>query len=233
MDWKRFNEALINEFRANHGEVTGPFAGVPLLLLTTTGVRSGKLRVNPLVYGLDGDDVFVIASNKGALAHPDWYRNLRANSNVTVEMPGETFEATAVEADEERRARLYAQKEARWSAFTDYRTAASSSRTIPVIVLQRGSARPSVLSLRSRQGSARALRNRSPSRFVAPSTGSHPRHDSFLQCHVEMLCASVPLEPSASRRASSFVVLIPSCKLAEEHRSIVTTRPCTSTKKHL
>ncbi len=74
IDWKRFNAALIDEFRSNGGEVTGPFAGMPLLLLTTTGAKSGKSRVNPLVYGFDDDDVFVIASNKGALAHPDWYR---------------------------------------------------------------------------------------------------------------------------------------------------------------
>ncbi len=137
MDWKRFNAALIEEFRTNDGKVTGPFAGMPLLLLTTTGAKSGKSRVNPLVYGFEGETVFVIASNNGALAHPDWYRNLKANARVTVELPGETFEATAVEADEERRLRLYAKQEARWSTFAQYREAASASRTIPVIVLER------------------------------------------------------------------------------------------------
>lgn len=136
-DWKRFNAALIDEFRRNAGKVTGQFAEVPLLLLTTTGAKSGKKRVNPVVYGRDGDDVFVIASNKGALTHPDWYRNLKASPKVTVEMPGETFEATAVEADEERGARLYAQQEAKWAAFAHYREAASASRKIPVIMLER------------------------------------------------------------------------------------------------
>ena len=136
-DWKSYNERLINEFRSNGGKVTGPFADIPLLLLTTTGAKTGKPRVNPVVYGLDGDNLFVIASNKGAQNHPDWYRNLKANPKVTVEMPGETFAATAVEADEEKRTRLYAQQEDRWSAFAQYREAASASRSIPVIVLER------------------------------------------------------------------------------------------------
>jgi deazaflavin-dependent oxidoreductase (nitroreductase family) len=139
-DWKRFNAELVDEFRSNGGKVTGQFANVPLLLLTTTGAKTGNSRVNPVVYGRDGhdgEDVFVIASNKGALAHPDWYRNLKANPQVKVELPGEAFAAVAVEAEEERRARLYAEMEARWSAFTQYRESASAGRTIPVIVLER------------------------------------------------------------------------------------------------
>ena len=92
-DINDFNRGLIEEFRANDGKVSGDFAGSPLLLLTTTGAKSGQERVNPVVYTTDGDRTIVIASKGGAPTNPDWFHNLVANPEVTVEVPGETFSA--------------------------------------------------------------------------------------------------------------------------------------------
>ena len=94
-DFNAFNRAVIDEFRQNDGAVTGAFAGSPLLLLTTTGAKSGTARTTPLVHTRDGENIVVIASKGGAPSHPDWYRNLSANPRVTVELPGDTFPAKA------------------------------------------------------------------------------------------------------------------------------------------
>src|SRR5579863_6093208 len=93
-DW---NAKIIEEFRANHGRVGGPFEGVDsMVLLTTKGARSGKTRVNPLVALPDGGRLYVAASKAGAPSHPDWYRNLLANPDVGVEYGDQTYEAVAV-----------------------------------------------------------------------------------------------------------------------------------------
>ena len=84
-DYNEFNRQLIEEFRANGGKVSGMFAGAPLLLLTTTGAKSGQPRVAPLAYTTDNGRLVVIASKGGAPTHPDWFHNLRANPEVTVE----------------------------------------------------------------------------------------------------------------------------------------------------
>ena len=99
-DYNEFNRQLIEEFRANGGKVSGMFAGAPLLLLTTTGARSGQPRVAPLAYTTDNGRVVVIASKGGAPTHPDWFHNLRANPEVTVELGTETFPARATIARE-------------------------------------------------------------------------------------------------------------------------------------
>src|SRR6266550_4073935 len=91
-----FNEGVIEDFRTHHGQITkGPFAGRSLLLLTTRGAKTGHERTNPLAYTRDGDRIFVIASKGGAPTNPDWYRNLRANPRVTVELGPERFEPTS------------------------------------------------------------------------------------------------------------------------------------------
>lgn len=132
---KQFNAGIIAEFRANAGKVGGMFAGQTVVLLTTTGARSGKRHTTPLVSGLDGDTRYVIASAAGAPKHPAWYHNLVANPTVTVEVGEEAYEANAAPAAEPRRAQLYAAMEAKMSNFTDYRLA--TDRTIPVVTLER------------------------------------------------------------------------------------------------
>ena len=90
-DWHAFNEGVVEGFRANGGVGPGRWANQPLLLLTTIGAKSGQPRTIPLIYSTDGDRYVVIASKGGEPTHPDWYRNLVANPNVTLEVGGETF----------------------------------------------------------------------------------------------------------------------------------------------
>ena len=131
-----FNQTLIDEIRTNHGQVTeGYFAGRQVLILTTTGAKSGKRRESPLAYSRDGDDVVIVASMGGAPTHPAWYHNLLANPRVKVEANGETFEADAVVVDSDERRRLYDQHADLHASFKDYE--ARTSRVIPVIRLKR------------------------------------------------------------------------------------------------
>ena len=130
-----FNRAVIAEFREKDGAVSGPFAGAPLLLLTTTGAKTGTARTTPLVHTRDGDRIVIIASKGGAPKHPDWYRNLSANPQVTVELPGETFRAQARVAEGEERDRLYRAQADLMPNFDEY--AAKTDRLIPVVVLER------------------------------------------------------------------------------------------------
>ena len=130
-----FNEQLIAEFRANEGQVTGIFAGRPLLLLTTTGRKSGTPRTMPLVYSTDGDHLVIIASKGGAPTNPDWYHNLVANPEVTIELGAETFDARATVVAGAERERLYEQQAATMPAFSEYKQ--KTTREIPVVVLER------------------------------------------------------------------------------------------------
>ena len=130
-----FNTQLIEEYRATEGNVTGVFAGRPLMLLTTIGKKSGQPRTSPLVYTTDGDALVIIASKGGAPTNPDWYHNLRANPLVTVELGAERFEAQARVTEGDERQRLYDAQAALMPAFADYQR--NSSREIPVIVLER------------------------------------------------------------------------------------------------
>jgi deazaflavin-dependent oxidoreductase (nitroreductase family) len=130
-----FNQKIIDEFRANGGVVGAPFADAPLLLLGTTGAKSGKPRLNPLAFTTDGDDLVIIASFAGADQHPPWYFNLIANSEVTVEVGSDKYQANAALVDEPDRSRLYAEMEAKMSTFTDYRE--KTERVIPVVRLQK------------------------------------------------------------------------------------------------
>ncbi|MGN6562566.1 MAG: nitroreductase family deazaflavin-dependent oxidoreductase [Thermomicrobiales bacterium] len=130
-----FNEQLIAEFRANGGGTTGPFANRPLLLLTTTGAKSGQRRTTPLVHTTDGDRLVVIASMGGAPTSPAWYHNLVANPVVTVELGTETFQARAMVAQEPERTRLYDQQAALMPSFAGYQR--KTTRQIPVVILER------------------------------------------------------------------------------------------------
>lgn len=128
--------ALIEDLRAHDGVVTaGPFLGRPVLLLTTTGAKTGRPRLVPLVYSRDGDHLVIVASKGGAPAHPAWYVNLEANPVVTVEAGGETFRARARVVAGAERERLYAAHAAIHPSFHDYRE--RTSRVIPVVVLER------------------------------------------------------------------------------------------------
>ena len=131
-DW---NKMIIDEFRANGGKVGGQFTGATLLLLHTTGAKSRQERVNPVAYTKDGDRLVVIASKAGAPTNPDWYHNVVAHPDVTVEAGTETFQARATVAGEPERTRLYAQMAAVMPGFNEYQK--KTERVIPVIVLTR------------------------------------------------------------------------------------------------
>jgi deazaflavin-dependent oxidoreductase (nitroreductase family) len=131
-DW---NAAIIEEFRANEGRVGGRFDGAPLLLLTTTGRKSGQRRTNPMMYLADGDRLLVFASKGGAPTNPDWYGNLVANPQVTVEVGTESYPAHATVVEGEERDRLYAEQSRRYPGFAEYQR--NTSRVIPVVALVR------------------------------------------------------------------------------------------------
>jgi deazaflavin-dependent oxidoreductase (nitroreductase family) len=131
-DW---NRQTIEAFRANEGKVGGWWEGKPLLLLTTTGARSGQSRTTPTMYLRDGDRLIIFASKGGAPTHPDWYHNLVAHPEVTVEVGPETYEATATVLHGEERDRLYARHAELYPQFDEYQK--KTTRKIPVIALER------------------------------------------------------------------------------------------------
>ena len=134
-DQKAYNRQLIEEFRANRGKSDNPMASRPLLLLTTTGAKSGQPRTTPMMYISDGENLLVIASNAGAPTHPDWYHNLVAHPEVTVEVKNETYKAIATVAEGAERQRLWNRIVELYPFFADHQ--AKVSRQIPVIVLKR------------------------------------------------------------------------------------------------
>jgi deazaflavin-dependent oxidoreductase (nitroreductase family) len=131
-DW---NANVIEEFRTNHGKVGGMFEGAPLLLLSTTGAKSGATRVNPLMYLPDGDRVAIFASKGGAPSHPDWFHNVKANPKVSVEIGDETYEGIATEVTGDERDDLYARQSAAYPQFAEYQ--ADNPRLIPVVAIER------------------------------------------------------------------------------------------------
>ena len=135
MDLQEFNKTIIDEFRANEGVVGGQFAGARLLLLTTTGAKSGLTRINPLAYLADGDRHIIIASFAGAPSNPPWYHNLLANPEVGVEVGSDRFNARADVLTEPERTELYAKMAQMMPVFTEYQS--KTTRTIPVIALCR------------------------------------------------------------------------------------------------
>ncbi|MGW5117940.1 nitroreductase/quinone reductase family protein [Streptomyces noursei] len=128
-----FNQQVIDEFRANAGRVGGPFEGGRLILLTTTGARSGTRHTTPVGYLPDGERILVIASAGGAPHHPDWFHNLRAHPRVTVETGVFTYEAVAEVLVGEERDRVFARAVDANPGWADYQ--AKTRRTIPVVAL--------------------------------------------------------------------------------------------------
>jgi deazaflavin-dependent oxidoreductase (nitroreductase family) len=123
-----YNQSVITEFRANNGVVTQP--PFPILLLTTTGARTGRTTTVPLGFGVDDGRVFVVASKAGAPKHPAWFHNLRANPSVTVELGDRSYQARAVVAAGPERDRLYATL----SGPSIYEE--NTDRVFPVVVLE-------------------------------------------------------------------------------------------------
>ena len=130
-DW---NAKIIAEFRANEGKVGGPFAGAPLLLLHTTGARTGQERVNPMMYRQVGDKYAVFASKAGAPTNPDWYHNLVANPAVKAEVGTQTLDLVARVADSAERQPIWAAQKADYPGFGEYEK--NTSRQIPVVILE-------------------------------------------------------------------------------------------------
>lgn len=129
-DW---NQKIIEEFRANEGRVGGQFEGAPVLLLHTSGAKSGLERVNPMMYlDLDGHR-YVFASKAGADTNPDWYHNLLAHPEVDVEVGTSRYRAVAAPLPEEERARVYAEQARRYPGFAEYQE--KTTRAIPVVEL--------------------------------------------------------------------------------------------------
>jgi deazaflavin-dependent oxidoreductase (nitroreductase family) len=145
-DW---NAQIIEEFRTNEGKLSGQFEGAPMLLLITTGAKTGQTRVNPMMYlaaadtaasddqgsGTEGDRIYVFASKAGAPTNPDWFHNLVANPRVTIERGTEKYEAVASPLTGVERDRIYAIQSERYPGFAEYQE--KTTRTIPVISLER------------------------------------------------------------------------------------------------
>jgi deazaflavin-dependent oxidoreductase (nitroreductase family) len=128
-----YNAATAAEFRANGGEVSGDFAGRPLLLLTTVGARTGLSRTTPLIYTKDGESFVVTAADGGVDHHPGWYHNLLAEPKVTVEVGSLTLSCLASEPKGAERDRLFADRVAATPRFGEYQ--AKTTRQIPIILL--------------------------------------------------------------------------------------------------
>ena len=131
-DWDR---QIIEEFRASGGNVGGQLAGAPLLLLTTTGAKSGEPRTRPLAYLSEGDHIYVFAGNRGAPTNPAWYHNLVAHPDVTVELGAEKFAARAIVLDDVEGERLGNIQLQKIPALAELRE--KITRKVPVVLLER------------------------------------------------------------------------------------------------
>ena len=128
-----FNRRNIEDFRANHGRLGGPFDGAPVLLLHSKGARSGEERVNPMMYMADGDRYLVFASAAGADRNPAWYWNLVAHPDARIEVGDDYIEVFAVELHGAERDAKYAVQARRYPGFAEYQR--KTTRTIPVLAL--------------------------------------------------------------------------------------------------
>ena len=135
-DW---NQGIITEFRANEGRVGGPFAGAPMILVHHVGRTSGKEYISPLVYlpGEGDNSMYIFASKGGAPDNPDWYRNLIATGETTVEVAAGTFQVTITELAGDERDLVFAEQVKRMPGFGDYAKTTEGIRTIPVLRLTR------------------------------------------------------------------------------------------------
>ncbi|HEY6054631.1 MAG TPA: nitroreductase family deazaflavin-dependent oxidoreductase [Gaiellaceae bacterium] len=135
VDRSLFGEEHVRRYRETGGEVGHIWNGVPTLLLTTTGRRSGEQRTTPLIYGQDGDRYVVVASKGGAPRHPAWYLNLSAKPDVELQVAAQRFRARARTAAANERERLWKLMAGIWPAYDDYQ--AKTEREIPLVVLER------------------------------------------------------------------------------------------------
>jgi deazaflavin-dependent oxidoreductase (nitroreductase family) len=135
-DTSNFNQTIIDEFRANVGQVGGGFAGAPMVIITTKGAKSGQPRVNPLV-GLPDDDgtIYIFASKGGAPSNPDWYHNLLAHPDVQVEFGPDTYTAMAAVVTGPKRDEIFDRQKKIMPGFAEYE--ANTTRVIPVVALTR------------------------------------------------------------------------------------------------
>ncbi|TCC49558.1 nitroreductase family deazaflavin-dependent oxidoreductase [Kribbella pittospori] len=136
-DW---NNQTITEFRANEGRVGGPFEGAPMVLLHHRGRTSGREYVTPVMYLANEDDldgIYIFATKSGAPTDPDWYANLVAAGNATIERGTETYDVTVHELKGPDRDRIYAEQARRYPGFADYERKTKGIRIIPVLELKR------------------------------------------------------------------------------------------------
>ena len=136
-DW---NSKIVAEFRANQGQVGGPFEGAPIVLVHSRGRKSGREYVSPMMYlpgDGDGDIIFVFASKGGAATNPDWYYNLTAAGDGRVERGTESYKVTVRELKGAERDRVYAEQAHRYAGFAEYERQTVDIRTIPVLELSR------------------------------------------------------------------------------------------------
>jgi deazaflavin-dependent oxidoreductase (nitroreductase family) len=131
-DWQQRNQPVIDQFRANNGNVKG---WGQIMLITMTGAKSGKEYIIPLMRVDDGDRLLAVASKGGAPEHPDWYYNLRANPEVTVEIPNETYKARARELAGEERQKAFVRSAEVFPPYASYQQ--KTEREIPIFALER------------------------------------------------------------------------------------------------
>ena len=134
-DPNEFNRGVIAEFRANEGKVGGPFEGAPMVLVSHKGARTGTERVTPLMALLNGDDIVIFASKAGAPDNPDWYHNLVANPDTSVELGTDTLAVRARVAEGAERDDLWTRQKTAYPQFQEYEN--GTTRVIPVVVLER------------------------------------------------------------------------------------------------
>ncbi|MEU1505799.1 nitroreductase/quinone reductase family protein [Kitasatospora sp. NPDC005748] len=231
-----FNQAIIEEFRTNGGEVGGPFEGGDLLLLTTTGARTGQDHTVPLGYVRADGQLLVVASAAGAPDHPQWYRNLLAHPVVRVELGTEVFEAVAVPAEGARRDRLFEAVVRAAPGYGDYQ--AHTARVLPVVALERSGAEPrEVADLAGKllevhtwlRAQLRHVRAETEAHFAAGPAGDGRPPGLGLQIrqHCLALCAGLT-HHHTGENAAIFPALARShphlretlARLGDEHRSV-------------
>ncbi len=132
-DFTLLGEEHVQRYQETDGEVGYIWNGVPILLLTTTGRRSGAPRTTPLIHGRDGDDYLVVASMGGAPRHPYWYENLLADPSATIQVLAEHIDVTARTANDAEKPRLWKIVTDQWPNYDVYQT--RTDRVIPLVVL--------------------------------------------------------------------------------------------------
>jgi deazaflavin-dependent oxidoreductase (nitroreductase family) len=186
-----FNRPIIEEFRTNHGRVGGMFEGAPLVLLTTTGARTGRPHTTPAVYAADAGRLVVFATNAGDSRAPAWLHNLRANPAVVVELGATRFDAVATEVIGPERDRLYAEQAERNPAFRAYQE--GTTRRIQVVTLVPARVSAATAQLREIHAALRAQLTelRAAADAYAAGTGPRPELTRDLRRHCLSFCEAL------------------------------------------